>query len=240
MSMCRFCGSDGTGILFAAWVKPTFTDHDKLWPGDFVCQDCLFWLDEASVVLQARMGKERPQRMRNYSHFVVNGEWIPLSKGDKARMRDLLLTFPFPEMAAVAESGQKHIVFRARRNPPGQTAGWVQFEEHSLWLEPSEMKAILATVEELYQGFSKTEIASGRYAPSRILKFGLAEWQKQEQQIGRQRGSLLLQLALFLAQKKGDNGDGNTQDGRRVVGNSLAGDTAAFQKPLSAHDMGTV
>jgi hypothetical protein len=38
-------------------------------------------------------------------------------------MLELLTTFPFPELAAIAESGQKHIIFRAPRNPAGQASG---------------------------------------------------------------------------------------------------------------------
>lgn len=120
---CRFCGGNGEGIQFQDWVKPTFTDRDKLLPGEIVCNACLFWFEEASQELANITGKDKPQRMRNYSHFVVNGEWIPLSKGDKARMVELLTSEPFPELAAIADSGQKHIVFRARRNPQGSKAG---------------------------------------------------------------------------------------------------------------------
>ncbi len=120
MGTCRFCGEEVEGgVAFDQWVKPTFTDFDKLLPGDAVCPGCLFWFDEASTVLQTHFGKDVPQRIRNYSHFIVNGDWLPLSKADKSAMTALLLNPPFPELAAIASSGQKHIVFRAVRNPPG-------------------------------------------------------------------------------------------------------------------------
>jgi hypothetical protein len=71
---------------FDDWVKESFTDWDKLLPGDSICSDCLFWFDESSETLMQRVGKDRPQKMRNYSHFIVNGDWIPCSKADKARV----------------------------------------------------------------------------------------------------------------------------------------------------------
>lgn len=51
---CRICGKNGIGQLFDDWVKPTFTDWDKLQPGEIICNDCLFWFDESSEVLTKR------------------------------------------------------------------------------------------------------------------------------------------------------------------------------------------
>lgn len=162
--ICRICGQSGEGQVFSDWARPTFTDWDKLQPGQILCDDCAFWFEERSEKLARITGKDKPQRMRNYSHFVVGGEWTPLSKGDKARMRDILLSPPFPELAAVAASGQKHIVFRATRNPSGSRAGWVQFEEQRLWVDPPDLARLLDLIEALYPGFSKTEILFNRFA----------------------------------------------------------------------------
>ena len=71
------------------------------------------------------MGKEEAQRSRKYSRFIGGGEWTPMSKGNKAEMQDLVFGDSFPELAAIAESGQRGIVFRARRNEPGGVSGWV-------------------------------------------------------------------------------------------------------------------
>lgn len=198
---CRFCGRSSSGRPFGDWVRPTFVDWDKLVGGEIVCDGCFFWLDEASMELAHRMGKEKPQRMRNYSHFIMAGEWMPLSKGDKAQMRGLLLAQPFPELAAIAVSGQKHIVFRARWNPPRALAGWVQLEEAAVFVEPAELGRLLAVVEMLYAGSSKAEISSGNYRQHRIRKLGLDRWHGAERQIQNLRGSPLFDLALFLAQK---------------------------------------
>jgi hypothetical protein len=92
--VCRACGLRATGSAFTSWVRPTFTDHDKLAPGEIVCHACQFCFTDQNAALAHLVGKAEPQRTRNYSHFVLRGEWIPLSKGDKRRMRDLLLEEP--------------------------------------------------------------------------------------------------------------------------------------------------
>jgi len=238
---CRICGEEcGDGTLFDEWVKPTFTDHDKLHDGDVICDACLFWFDERSEELARRIGKDKPQRMRNYSHFVVNGEWIPLSKGDKRAMQVLLLAEPFPELAAIAESGQKHIVFRVTRNPSGSKAGWVQFEERALFVRPDELRVLLGIIETLYTTFSKSEIGTGQYRQYRIRKFGLAGWLALEARIKPVRGALLFRLALFLAQKEKGELSGVTGAGGNVAGCGLAGDSARLQKSLPPNDMATV
>jgi len=235
--VCRFCGRQNEGDDFQRWVKPTFTDLDKLLPGDIVCNDCLFWFDERSEKLAMLVGKEKPQRMRNYSHFVVGGEWIPLSKGNKARMSEVLLGEPFPELAAIAESGQKHIVFRATRNPAGGRAGWVQFEEQTIWIEPGELKSLLEVVEQLHSIFSKTEIQSGSYLPYRVIQFGLQEWQALENSIKPQRASLFFNLVVFLAQRKDNEDERNSGGSAR---NNLAGHRQRVQKPVSSDDLAAV
>jgi hypothetical protein len=233
--VCRFCGRSNTGIPFDSWVKDTFTDHDKLLPGEIVCNSCLFWFDERSEDLASRVGKDKPQRMRNYSHFIHRGEWVPLSKGDKGRMRELLLSDPFPELAVVAESGQKHLVFRAVRNPPDNRAGWVQFEEQRLWVEPAELGSLLETIEELYVIFSKSEIESGDYSMGRIAKFGMERWTRLDIRIRGERGKPLFALAIFLAQRKEDSEDGReTSEGGGAAGADLEGDACRLQEPLPA------
>lgn len=240
--VCRFCGQVGEGEAFRKWVRPTFTDHDKLLRGDIACFDCLFWFDEASAELAQRMGKDKPQRMRTYSHFVVDGVWTPLSKADKRRMRDFLLTPPFPELAVIADSGQKHLVFRATRNPAGVAAGWVQFEEAQLWVEPDELAGQMAVVDALYATFSKTEIASGQYLSWRIQEFGIELFLALEEQARAWRGSLLFALALFLAQKEErhvDNARG-AANGGDVAAGSLAGNTAGLQKQIPGKHLAAV
>lgn len=198
-STCRICGQAGAGLPFVDWVRPTFTDWDKLLPGDVICQPCQFSFAERSELLTARVGKEKLQRMRNYSHFIVGGMWLPLSKGQKSQMAQVLL-HQSPEVAVIAQSGQKHLIFRAR-------PGIVQFEEQQI-ADLHGLGSLLAMVEMLYGGFSKAEIETGAYAQHRILKFGTPAWWELEQVVRPRRQSALFELALFLAQRKGDEDGG--------------------------------
>lgn len=200
---CRMCGLSGEGELFDKWVKPTFTNYDKLKQGNIICNDCLFWFNEADTNLAKIVGKDKPQRMRNYSHFIVNGQWTPLSKAHKRRMLELLsVPNAFPELAVIADSGQKHIAFQAKRNEAGQSEGWVQFEEAALWVVPNKLKALIAVIEEMKQGFSEGVIESAEYEGAFVIKFGFAKWQRLENVIKQHRGTLLFNLALFLSQRE--------------------------------------
>lgn len=233
-SRCWLCGGPAFDpIPRREFVKPTFTDHDKVAcsDSDVVCAACVFCHDERSEGLASLIGKEKPQRMRNYSHFVVDGKWIPLSKADKARIADLLLNGK-PELAIIAVSGQKHLIFRAQ-------PGWWQIEEQAVQPFPDKLRSLLNTIEALYTVFSKSEIEAGSYAQYRVRKFGLTEWWALESQIKPGRGSLPFQLALFLAQK-GDGDDTGTRTGGGITGDHLAGDPDGLQEPLSEEYLATI
>ena len=233
-NICRICGEVGHGVPFADWVRPTFTDHDKLQIGDIICHRCRWLFEERSELLAQRVGKDKPQRMRNYSHFVVDGRWIPLSKGNKPHMKDLLLGKPFPELACIADSGQKHIFFRAKWNPSGSEAGYVQFEEQSIFIERSALAWLLERIEKLYVTFNKAEIGTGDYSQYRILKFGLGTWRAYEHSIAYMRDSVLFKLALFLAQK-GEGDGGVTRQSSGITTDNLAGSAAGLQAQVHEH-----
>jgi hypothetical protein len=59
----------------------------------------------------------------------------------------------------------------------------------------------LGLIEQLYAMFTKAEILSGQYSQNRIKQFGLAEFQRIENELAPHRGSRLFDLAVFVAQK---------------------------------------
>jgi hypothetical protein len=179
--------------------------------------------------------------MRNYSHFIVQGKWIPCSKGDKLKMIEILTDETvFPELAVIAESGQKHIVFRAKRNDKGSCgAGWIQFEEHSMWLDSKELKKQLDIVISALDVFSKAELKSGQYKPHRILKqYGVEAWMKLENHVKTLRGSLFFELILFLAQKR--EVETNERNSSEIVRDNLEGSGQRVQEKVQTDDMGTI
>jgi hypothetical protein len=193
--ICRTCGADSVGILFSSWVKDSFTNHDLLREGSIVCRACLFCFEEKSEILKAKTGRDKPQKMRTYSHFVVDGEWFPLTKADKRKMRELLKASP--TVAVIAESGQKHLLFRAR-------VGWWQFEEISMLPDWARVESMLPAIEELLTGFSKAEIESGNYNLYKVDKFGVRRWHELAQPLLKVNLSAYFQLAIFLAQKESE------------------------------------
>lgn len=190
--VCRTCGNVSQGVSFSSWVKDTFTNFDQLRQGEIVCEACQFCFSESHPIVQAKTNRPTPQKMRTYSHFVVGGEWHALTKGDKRKMRELLASHP--TVAVIAESGQKHLIFRAR-------AGWWQFEEIPMLPDWERVESLLVIIEELMTEFSKAEIESDRYLQPRIVKFGFARWRELSQQLAPVRLSSFFQLAVFLAQK---------------------------------------
>lgn len=221
---CRMCGIAASGQPFYKWVRPTFTNYDELLDGDIICNACLFCTDEQSTLLAKMVGKDKPQRMRTYSHFVIDGKWRVLSKAHKSEMRDILLNQQ-PQVAIIATSGQKHIIFRAR-------VGWWQIEEHSTLPFPDHLRHLLTIVDELYQGgFNKTAIETGQYMSQKAIgDFGLMRWHELESLLKPERGSFALELAVFLTQKEQD--DGTIRTSHNASKSTVARDTAGLQAPV--------
>jgi len=185
---------------------------------------------EKSEVLASIVGKDKPQRMRNYSHFVLDGEWIPLSKSDKRRMLDILLSSP--EVAIISESGQKHLIARSQ-------AGRWQFEEQKVIPDADALRSLASLVEDLYNaGFSKREILSGGYSVRRIMNAGADWWQRLEERCKESRRSAMFELAVFLAQK--GVGDGSVGSLREPGVGVVEGDGCRLQEALREGDMGPV
>jgi len=176
-----------------------FMDYDKLSSGSgWVCDACLFCISEKSERLASMVGKDKPQRMRNYSHFVLGGEWIPLSKSDKRRMLGILLSVP--EVAVISNSGQKHLIARSQ-------AGRWQFEEQKMVPDTVALGELVGLVEDLYDvGFSKREILSGDYSVRRIMNVDVDWWRELDGRCNVVRGAVMFELAVFLAQKGGNDG----------------------------------
>ena len=206
---CCTCGQIGSGEDAKTWFssRGRFTDYDKLQRGNLVCIACLFCFDEQSSNLQDIRQKDRPQRMRNYSHFVLDGKWIPLnaSKADRKRMVSLLVDHR-PEVAIVAKSGQKHIIFRC------QPYLW-QWEEATIQPCPVELRGLLSMIEVLYNGgFNKNEI-NGKENPSihQVTKYGSDRWLRNQKLVSRNQGTYIFELALWLIGREEEEEEENEQ-----------------------------
>ena len=162
----------------------------------------MFCAQELTEYMARKTGRAKGQRTRTYSHFVAGGEWIVLNKAQKRAMTEML-TSREPAVAVIADSGQKHLIFRAR-------PGWWQFELlPPLVPDPETLLEILDATTPLYAaGASKSEIETGRWSQRTLRAVGITRLRALNVVLRLYRGAPLFQLAVFLTQKPEDvNGD---------------------------------
>lgn len=234
---CRLCGQPGDGIPFESWVKDTFMDHDQIYPGDLVCRACLFCVDDHSRALQALTGRDKPQRMRNYTHVVTaNGQWFAFGKDQKPSILATLIAAPGPAVASIAIGGQKHVVLRAQ---PGR---W-QVELDRIWPDQMRLRRLIAGVERLYAepAITKGMIETGEYSQRAIRAMGPDQWWMAEGAIRSSRGAPIFALAVWLAQQRQEVlGDGTTRCGSRATRADMARDPEGLQDQVQLYDLGPV
>jgi hypothetical protein len=119
----------------------------------------------------------------------------------RIQMRSWLLNPPEPPFTiAIAESGQKHILFLAQE-AYNRNRFPVQFELDTLYVDRVEFTRLLSAYESLMAlDFSKTEIDSGEYRSDRLMK-SFEQWSSLDPIIEIVRGSRLLMLISHVAQK---------------------------------------
>jgi CRISPR type IV-associated protein Csf1 len=109
---CFYCGDKANRSLK---VSDTFADGWCVaYPqSKMMCCGCEMSLDEKIAIA----GKEKPQKFRNYSWHISRSKATPMTKANKREMTGLLLEPPSEPWAfAIAESGQKHLVYRTPAN----------------------------------------------------------------------------------------------------------------------------
>lgn len=229
---CRLCGTHADGYPWAAWVKDTFTDHDVLGPGETICLACVFCADDHSLVLQQRTGRDKPQRMRNYSHVVTReGAWLPLGKDQKRAMAAALLDDPI--VASISLAGQKHVLFRAR-------VGQWQIEEARCWPDAGRLARLLEIVSALYAApaITKAMIETGEYSSRALLTVGPTHVYAADAPLRPFRGSPLFSLAVWLAQREDTENDDAARRRRGAPDADLARDSSRLQAEIQLHDLG--
>src|SRR5690606_17378661 len=106
---CRITGKEPTDTPFDKWVKETFTDHAYLKTGNIISNEAVFCFDESSEIIQKKTGRDKLQRYRTYAHIVHNGECYCLTKADKRKICELIITGA--ALVCVTDTGQKHVLF---------------------------------------------------------------------------------------------------------------------------------
>lgn len=109
---CFYCGAKADRKLK---VSDTFADGWSVAYSQslFMCRGCEITLDERMTI----PGKDKPQKFRNYSWHITKSKATHLTKANKPEIQRLLLAPPNEPWAfAIAESGQKHLVYRTPAN----------------------------------------------------------------------------------------------------------------------------
>jgi hypothetical protein len=175
------------------WVALYLRGIHQVWQGDTMIEPRL--LPKAEHVQVSAAGKAgKPSTYHELTR-------IP----KRVEVREWLVNPPKPPFTiAIAESGQKHILYLAQEGYSRDSFP-VQFEMDSLQIDRQLFTDLLSAYESmLVAGFSKTELDSGEYRADRVVK-SFQEWQKYDPILTRERygnkPSRLLQLISFVAIK---------------------------------------
>lgn len=216
MSNCYLCGT--SPAIHELILKKSFTAHSvaKCPESKHLCDRCEFSINLRANYWNNAKGKYSLLYARNWSWLyqgdnllspVLGGEQngFPIVKNLATRIeiRDWLLNPPDPPFTiAIAESGQKHILFLAQ---PGhsKTLFPVQFETDSLIVKKPEFDNLLFAFEGLMGlGATKMEIVTGEYKSGFLLQ-AIADprFEEWESTMERIRGQRLLDLLSHVGQK---------------------------------------
>lgn len=215
MPECGTCESDGIccyvcsgpvarGMPVDKWMSGSFTGQTTVaCPGSsIVCESCCFVMSRLSPVpgREPKEGKTLGGNYRNYSHLWEDGAgYSNASKGEKPAILAFLSRNHDGEwFAAIADSGQKHVLPYTPINPPGRR-GSVLFDEALIRL-PEDLSLVSVLSQLLTDGATKEELERGDYRPATWQRLGRDRLREFEQEHGRTRGAWFC-LALWLAQR---------------------------------------
>jgi hypothetical protein len=190
----------------ADWLTDTFTSHTRaaVPASDIVCEACCFVCSRLSPVLgrEAKEGKKLGGNFRNFSHLWDERGYANASKGEKPLIRAFLARrHAAPWFAAIADSGQKHVLPWAPMNGPGR-AGRVLFDEQTIAV-PEDQSLVAEMAALLTAGATKDEMTTGEYR-SQTYERCANEVAVFERAHASARRSGWFTLALWLAQRDED------------------------------------
>lgn len=191
---CVFTGDKSIGLPFKEWVSGTFTDFSSLKPGDIVSNEAAQCFDERSETLMRKVGADKPQRFRNYSHFIdKDGNWHCFSKANKREMLAMMLSEQ-DMFACIAASGQKHILFKTKM-------GYWNFEGEQIVKDVDLLQNLNRLMLILLDlGASKSNILKGHYSIANMSKEDILSLREVEREMRLHRGTPIFSLCIFLTQ----------------------------------------
>lgn len=199
---CRVCGGSCVrGMAYEDWGGSATTTPSRVreYRSRVVCEACVAICARYSPCppRPAAEGKEAP-RWGNYSVLCDDRGMVIASKGEKPV---ILAWLRAPKIgrwfAAIAESGQKHVLPWARWSLGD--LGVIRFEERDL-STPESFALVDAMVALLTAGATKETIESGEYSAHQWQRVG-PQIEAFEAAYGGERGGDWFALALWLAQR---------------------------------------
>lgn len=216
--LCWLCAAPLTrGQPVDTWNGASFTGQNRVRcpTATHVCEPCVWIASRISPVpgRPPKPGKKFGGNWRNYSHLyeqnwhapaLPDGSRVPgyinASKGEKPLIRAFLAGEHLaPWFAAIADSGQKHVLPWAPLNGPG-TGGVVLFDEQFVRV-PDDQSLVEEIATLLTAGATKDELGTGDYTPRAWQLCGAQSLLGFEARCGGERGGAWWSLALWLAQR---------------------------------------
>ena len=136
----------------------------------WVCEACAYITSRTSPVIgrDAKEGKKFGGSFRNYSHLWDERGYVNASKGEKPAIREFLARdHRAPWFAALADSGQKHVLPFSVLNGPGR-GGVVLFDEVRVPI-PADQSLVDECTALLTAGATKEELECGDYSARATL-----------------------------------------------------------------------
>ncbi len=201
---CWLCGCETTrGMPVSRWQGSNFTDQNKARRQDseLVCEACCW-----ACAWNVPPGFPPPEpgkkglNLRLFSHLYDDRGYLALNKAKKP---EILRWLREPKQgrwfAAIADTGQKHLLPWTPLNPAGSAAGVVRFEERTVRL--GDFAIVDSMTRMLSGGVTKAEIATGDYSVRTWREFEPATVRAFESMHARIRGTAWFELALWLSQR---------------------------------------
>jgi hypothetical protein len=166
-NQCFFCGGAARDTPVETALKKTFTAwRSVVCPeSDWVCDGCPVALDE-----KADLGKDKPQKIRNYSWVVTatTADFFSKAIEDRQKLSQVCLQPPTPPFAVViATSGQKQLLFRAPVNWQSDIVSLL-LEEEQLTYAPFSLRSRLDLIDRLVPVTGRAGVLVGPSSSSAI------------------------------------------------------------------------
>lgn len=184
---CFICGNFANkGVSTKIAIKKTFTDFNycRNKKSEIVCECCYFAISYKTLRMYGMFCN------KDYGTLIVN----------QSDYKDIILNNnKTPFIICVPSSGQKWLHYKAPVNTDINYLK-IQFEDNVINCTKKEFKDTLCLIEYLLNNkITKSDILTGTYNHSKIIKIGIENFKKIEDELKQIRKTNFLELCVKLA-----------------------------------------